>query len=90
MKIPGFTADISLKNKGLYNASGQIVQNARVLHPAGPIDLHNVVSDTVSEYTSGLGLHHPGVGNCLRRVCPVHFVHGLPVKQPCYWVVGWC
>ena len=89
MNIPGFTADISLKHKGtLYNTSGQIIQNATVLHLAGPIDLHNVVSDTVSMYT--LGLYHPAMGNCLRRVCPVHYVHGLRVKQPCYWVVGWC
>ena len=89
MSVPGFTADASFSaGKEQYNAFIQLVENSAILRLAGPIDLHNAVSEIVSMYP--IGLFHPGTGNCLRRVCWVeHGWHGLPVKR-CDWVVGWC
>jgi hypothetical protein len=86
MNIPGFTAEASLaKGNTLYRTTGEAPLDSASLRPAQ--------SETIDPNHVALGLvHHPGVGNCLKKVCPlIRTPFGDIIRSPwCHWVVGWC
>jgi hypothetical protein len=82
MNIPRFTAEASL-TKGIasYHGAGEALLDSAILQLA---ESHSVYRDH-----SGLGLFHPGLGNCLK--CLRYSSGWGDLLTDCsHWVVGWC
>ena len=79
--IPGYTAEASLFNVSTrYQATAEATVYGGIVQPA---------SDVFFPNRPVPGLSFPFWGNCLKLVCTVHFVHGLPVRE-CRWVNAIC